>query len=107
LLQAQQRWTIAPVANVGGTPGSPYFKIIINGTDRALAATEDDELVSVPSFTGAPKQLWSFDQLADGAFRIMPKSSKGKLALTSIGRSTITLAPFTADNDNQLWLLKQ
>ena len=39
MVQAQQQWTITPVANAGGYPGSPYFKITIAGTDRALAAT--------------------------------------------------------------------
>ena len=39
MLQAQQKWTVTPVANAGGYPGSPYFKITIAGTDRALAAT--------------------------------------------------------------------
>ena len=39
LCQAQQKWTIAAVPNAGGYPGSPYFKITIAGTDRALAAT--------------------------------------------------------------------
>ena len=45
MLQAQQQWTITPVANAGGYPGSPFFKITIAGTDRALAATADRELV--------------------------------------------------------------
>ena len=48
MVQAQQKWTITPVANAGGYPGSPYFKITIAGTDRALAATEDRELVHSP-----------------------------------------------------------
>jgi arabinan endo-1,5-alpha-L-arabinosidase len=110
LLQAQQKWTLTPVANAGGTPGSPWFKINVTGTDRALAATEDQELVSVPAFTGNDQQLWCLDQLADGSYRIRPKATgaaKEKLALTSIGRSTITLAPFSAGNDNQQWLLNQ
>ena len=59
--------------NAGGYPGSPYFKITIAGTDRALAATADAELVVVPAFTGAPEQLWRIDQLADGTYRLMPK----------------------------------
>ena len=53
MVQAQQKWTITPVASAGGYPGSPYFKITIAGTDRALAATEDRELVALPAFTGA------------------------------------------------------
>ena len=48
LLQAQQKWTIAPAPQGGGYPGSPFFKITIAGTDRALAATADRELVVVP-----------------------------------------------------------
>ena len=44
MVQAQQKWTVTPVANAGGYPGSPYFKITIAGTDRALAATADREL---------------------------------------------------------------
>ena len=91
LLQAQQKWAITPVANAGGYPGSPYFKITIAGTDRALAATADDELVVVPTFTGGPEQLWRLDQLADGSYRVMPKAvpiAKEPLALSAIGSST-------------------
>jgi arabinan endo-1,5-alpha-L-arabinosidase len=40
MVQAQQKWTITPVAGAGGYPGSPYFKITIAGRIRALAATE-------------------------------------------------------------------
>ena len=74
MLQAQQKWAITPVANAGGYPGAPYFKITIAGTDRALAATADTELVVLPAFTGAPEQLWRLDQLADGTYRIMPRA---------------------------------
>src|SRR5579871_6390151 len=49
MLQAQQKWTITPVLNAGGYPGSPYFKITIAGTDRALAATPEAELVALPA----------------------------------------------------------
>ena len=52
MCQAQQKWTVTPVTDAGGYPGSPYFKITIAGTDRALAATEDGELVALPAFTG-------------------------------------------------------
>ncbi len=76
LLEAQQKWTIAPVADCGGYPGSAFFKITITGTDRALAATDDDELVSVPSFAGKDEQLWRIDQLADGSYRISPKVAR-------------------------------
>ena len=97
------------VANVGGYPGSPYFKITIAGTDRALAATEDRDLVTLPAFTGGPEQLWRIDQLTDGTYRVMPKSvpnSKEPLALSAAGSSTATLDRFSADSDRQRWLLK-
>ena len=109
LLQAQQKWTIAPAPNDGGFMGSPYFKITVAGTDRTLAATEEAELVIVPAFTGAPEQLWQIDQLADGAWRIMPKSvpkSKEALALSAVGSSFATLAKFDPKSDKQRWLLK-
>jgi arabinan endo-1,5-alpha-L-arabinosidase len=109
LCQAQQKWAITAVPNAGGYPGSPYFKITIAGTDRALAATEDAELVVLPAFTGGPEQLWRFDQLADGSWRIMPKAipnSKTLLALSAVGSSFATLAKFDPASDKQRWLLK-
>ena len=109
MLQAQQKWTFTPVANAGGYPGSPYFKITVAGTDRALAATSDRELIVLPSFTGAPEQLWRVDQLTDGTFRVMPKAvpdSREPLALSAVGSSMPTLARFNPDSDRQRWLLK-
>ena len=109
LVQAQQQWAIAPAPNGGGYPGSPYFKITIAGTDRTLSATENAELVVLPAFTGAPEQLWRFDQLADGTWRISPKSvpnSKETLALTAIGASFATLERFDPSSDKQHWLVK-
>jgi arabinan endo-1,5-alpha-L-arabinosidase len=78
LCQAQQKWSITAVTNAGGYPGSPYFKITIAGTDRALAATADGELVALPAFTGAPEQLWRIDQLTDGTWRIVPRRSRSR-----------------------------
>ena len=75
MLQAQQKWVIPPM-NAGGYPGAPYFRIAIAGTDRSLTATAGGELTAL-AFTGAPEQLWRFDQLADGSYRIMPKSVPG------------------------------
>ncbi len=46
MLLAHQKWTITPVANAGGYPGSPYFKITVAGTDRPLAVTHDAEVVA-------------------------------------------------------------
>jgi len=109
MLQAQQKWSITPAANAGGYPGSPYFKITIAGTDRALAATSDRELIVLPAFTGAAEQLWRIDQLADGTFRVMPKAvphSMEPLALSAVGSSMPTLARFNPDSDRQRWLLK-
>jgi len=106
MLQAQQKWTVAPAPNAGGYPGSPYFKITIAGTDRALTATRDGELVTAPAFTGAAEQLWRVDQLADGTYRVMPKAvpdSKEPLVLSAVGSSTPTLARFRADSDRQRW----
>jgi len=103
-----QKWTITPVAGEGHF-GGPYYKIIIAGTDRALAATADAELITVPAFTGAPEQLWRIDQLTDGSYRIMPKvvpDSNKKLALVSSGDSSPTLAAFDFNSDNSKWYFK-
>ena len=109
LCQAQQKWTITAVPNAGGYPGSPYFKITIAGTDRTLAATSDAELVVLPAFTGGPEQLWRMDQLADGSWRVMPKSipnSKEALVLSAVGSSFATLAKFDPRSEKQRWLFK-
>jgi arabinan endo-1,5-alpha-L-arabinosidase len=109
LCQAQQKWAVTAVPNAGGYPGSPYFKITIAGTDRALAATEDAELIVLSAFTGGPEQLWRMDQLADGTWRIMPKSipnSKETLVLSAVGSSFATLAKFDPKSEKQRWLFK-
>ena len=107
MAQAQQKWAVTPVANAGGYPGSPYFKITIAGTERTLAATDDRELVVVPTFTGAPEQLWRIDQITDGTYRVMPKRyADQSLALSAIGSSAPTLSRFTPDGDRHRWMLK-
>ena len=109
LCQAQQKWAITPVPNAGGYLGSPYFKITIAGTDRTLSVSDQAELVVIPAFTGKPEQLWRFDQLADGSWRIMPKAipnSTQVLALSAIGSSFATLEKFDPKSDKQRWLLK-
>ena len=109
LVQAQQKWRVTPVAGVGGYPGSPFFKITIDGTERALAATADGELTAVPAFTGQPEQLWRIDQLADGSYRVMPKAlpnASKPLALSAVGSSKPTLAAFRPDSDRERWLFK-
>ena len=107
MAQAQQKWAVTPVANAGGYPGSPYFKITIAGTERTLAATDDRELVVVPTFTGAPEQLWRIDQITDGTYRVMPKVyANQSLALSAIGSSAPTLSRCNPDGDRHRWMLK-
>ena len=107
MLQAQQKWTIAPVANAGGYPGSPYFRIMVAGTERSLTANAGGELTAV-AFSGAPEQLWRIDQLADGSYRIAPKSIPAEpaaLVLSAVGSSMPTLAKFDPASDRQRWRL--
>jgi len=107
--QAQQKWTLSAAPKAGGYPGAPYFKITVAGTDRALAATEEGELTTVPAFTGAPEQLWAVQQLTDGTYRIMPKTVPGAkmpLALSAVGSGFASLAKFDAASDRQRWYLK-
>jgi len=107
MLQAQQKWVIAPVAGVGGYPGAPFFRIAIAGTERSLTATAGGEL-SATAFTGAPEQVWRIDQLIDGSYRISPKAVPGTteaLALSAVGSSMPTLTKFDPTSDRQRWLL--
>ncbi|SEO37462.1 arabinan endo-1,5-alpha-L-arabinosidase [Mucilaginibacter gossypiicola] len=106
MFRPHQKWAISPVPNAGGYLGGPYYKIVIAGTERALAATAAAELITVPAFTGAPEQLWRIDQLTDGTYRIMPKivpGSKEQLALVSAGDSTPALGRFDKNSDNSKW----
>jgi arabinan endo-1,5-alpha-L-arabinosidase len=106
MFRPHQKWTVTPVDEVGGYPGSPYFKITIAGTERALAATANCEIVAVPTFTGVPEQLWRIDQLIDGTYRIMPKvvpGTKEPMVLTAVGGSTPTLAKFDPKSDKSRW----
>jgi len=106
MIRPHQKWTIAPVPDAGGYPGSPYFKITIAGTDRALAATAEGEVVTVPAFTGAPEQLWRIDQLTDGTYRIMAKAmlnSSQPVALSAVGASTPALIRFDPKSDTARW----
>ena len=106
MFRPHQKWTITAVPEAGGYLGGPYYKIVIEGTNRALAATADAEVVAVPQFTGAPEQLWRIDQLTDGTYRIMPKKVPGtdkELVLVSEGDSTPTLGLFDMNSDNSKW----
>lgn len=109
IARPHQKWTISAVPDGGGYPGGQYYKIVIAGTERALAATAEAELITVPKFTGAAEQLWRIDQLIDGTYRIMPKivpNSNEKLALISSGDSTPTLGKFDFNSDNSKWNFK-
>ena len=109
MARPHQKWTIEAVPEAGGYLGGPYYKIVIEGTNRALAAAEGAELVTVPEFTGADEQLWQIDQLIDGTYRIMPRAIPGcseKLCLYSVADSTPTLAKFDFNCDNAKWDIK-
>lgn len=103
-----QRWDIVAVPEAGGYLGGRYYKIQIQGTGRVLAAAEGAEVVTVPSFTAAPEQLWRIEQLVDGTYRIMPKAvpgCEGQYVLTSIADSTPTLAEYDFEGDDCKWNL--
>ena len=53
MCQAQQKWTIQPAAADSGS----LYKIVIAGSDRALAATADRDVITVPLFTGCKVPL--------------------------------------------------
>lgn len=109
MFRPHQRWTITAVPEAGGYLSNPYFKITIEGTNRALAATVRAEVATVPEYTGADEQLWRIEQLTDGTFRIMPKRMPGrkgintKYVLYSAGDSTPTLAEYDFSSDNSKW----
>ena len=108
MARPHQQWTIEAVPEAGGYLGGPWYKIVIEGTNRALTAVEGHELTTVPEFTGADEQLWKIEQLIDGTWRIVPKAVPGchhpeKWCLYSVADSTPTLAKFDFNNDNAKW----
>ncbi len=109
MFRPHQRWTVTPVDKAGGYLSNPYFKVTIAGTDRALAATAQKELTTVPAFTGADEQLWRIEQLTDGTFRLMPKRIPGetqvntRFVLYSASDSMPTLAEWDFSTDNSKW----
>lgn len=106
MFRPHQKWTIVAVPDAGGYLGAPYYKIMIEGTDRALAATPEKELKTVPHFSGADEELWRIEQLTDGTYRIMPKKVPGcdtPMALVSVADSTPSLGVFDMDSDNSKW----
>lgn len=111
MFRPNQTWKIDAVEGEGGSLGNPYFKITINGTNRALTATKDLEVVAKENFTGEDCQLWRIEQTTDGTYRIMPKGIPGqnggnkKYVLYSIGDSTPTLKEWDFQTDNSKWNL--
>jgi arabinan endo-1,5-alpha-L-arabinosidase len=108
MMRPHQRWTITALNDKPGFLGGSYCKIVIEGTDRALAATAEGEVITVPAFTGAPEQMWRIDQLTDGSYRIMPKAIPGstkKWVLMSISDATPGLGEYDATSDNYKWNL--
>ena len=107
MFRPHQKWTVTALEDAGGYLGAPYYKIVIAGTERALAATSDAELTAVPEFTGAPEQLWRIERLVDGTFRIMPKEVPGhegeQFALVCTGDSTVALGKYDFNSDNSKW----
>jgi len=110
MTRPHQLWTITPVQGAGGYFGSPYYKIVVAGTERALAATVEGDVTTVPAFTGAPEQLWRIDQLTDGTYRIMPKATTDPMhsrSLVAIGASTATLTKFNPAGDAARWSFRK
>ena len=112
MARPHQKWTIEAVPEAGGYLGGPWYKIVIEGTGRALTAVEGHELTTAPAFTGADEQLWRIDQLTDGTFRIVPKAIPGchhpeRFCLYSVADSTPTLAKFDFNDDNAKWDIKK
>ena len=112
MCRPNQLWTITAIPEAGGYLGGPYYKITIKGTARALTATANAEVSTVPEFTGKPEQLWRIEQLTDGTYRIMPRVIPGKAepntyyVLYSSGDSTPTLASYDFNTDNSKWNFK-
>lgn len=110
MFRPHQRWTVVPQPQHGGYLDAPYYKIVVENTGRALAATADAEVVAVAEYTGAPEQLWRIEQLTDGTYRIMPRSVPGhegqNLVLTAVADSTPTLGKFDMSSDNSKWRLR-
>ena len=105
-----QKWQLTPTSK--GTICGPLYAIRIEGTNRALTATDQLEVIT-KEFADLDEQLWRVEQLTDGTFRIMPyvipgKSGKNqKYCLYSAGDSTPTLAEYDFKSDNSKWNLRK
>ncbi len=108
MFRPHQRWQVTPVPQKGGTICGPLYEIKIEGTNRALTATDNLEVIA-KDYAGLPEQLWRIEQLTDGTFRIMPYVIPGqqgknqKYCLYSAADSTPTLAVYDFQSDNSKW----
>lgn len=89
-----QQWTITDAPDTTGYLGGPYYKIVLAGTERALVATANAEVKTMPQFTGSDDQLWRIDQLTDGTYRIMPKKIPNSTKNGSCHRQEIVHLPW-------------
>lgn len=111
MFRPHQKWTITAAPDGSGYLGGPYYKIVIEGTQRALAAAANYQVITVPEFTGAPEQLWKIEQLVDGTYRLSPKAAPGvpegeQVILISAGDSTPALGKYDFNSDNSKWNFK-
>ena len=108
MFRPHQRWQVTPVPQRGGTICGPLYTIKIEGTNRALTATAQLEVVAKEQ-ANLDEQLWCIEQLTDGTYRIMPYAIPGqqgknqKYCLYSAGDSTPTLAEYDFKSDNSKW----
>ncbi len=108
MFRPHQRWQVTPVPQKGGTVCGPLYEIKIEGTNRALTATDNLEVIA-KDYAGLPEQLWRIEQLTDGTYRIMPYVIPGqqgknqKYCLYSAADSTPTLAVYDFQSDNSKW----
>ena len=107
-----QRWQVVPVAQKCGTICGPLYVIRIEGTNRALTATAQLEVITKEQ-ADLDEQLWRIEQLTDGTYRVMPYAIPGqegknqRYCLYSAGDSTPTLAPYDFSTDNAKWNFRQ
>ncbi len=112
MFRPHQRWQVVPVPQRGGTIAGPLYVIRIEGTNRALTATDKLEVVT-KELADLDEQLWRIEQLTDGTYRIMPYVIPGqqgknqKYCLYSAGDSTPTLAEYDFSSDNSKWNFRQ
>ncbi len=108
MTRPHQKWSIVALPEKEGFLGGAYCKIVIEGTNRALTAAPNYEVIA-SEYTGADTQLWRIDQLTDGTYRLMPKQApgvEGEVVLVSTGDSTVGLGKFDMKSDNSKWNLR-